>query len=95
MFKFLSQMFSGSDKPPEAADPVDYKDFQIIAAPTPADQGWRVAGTITRAGADGETQTHNFIRADTVGDRDAAIEMTLRKARQTIDEQGERLFTPR
>ena len=83
MFKFLSQMFGGRERSPEAADPVDYKEFQITPAPARAEQGWRVAGTISKVGADGEVRIHNFVRADTMGDRDACVEMTLRKARQT------------
>ena len=95
MFKCLSQLFSARDEPAASAEPVTYKEFQITPAPQRAENGWRVAGTISKTGEDGDTRTHDFIRADTVGERDAAIEMTLRKARQTIDEQGERLFAPR
>ena len=59
--------------------------------PCKENAGWRVQAVISKE-LEGEVKTHQFIRADTIGDRDGAIEMTISKAKRTIDEQGERLF---
>lgn len=64
-----------------------------VIRPNPRQDGgqWYVAGTIVREGdADGEA--HEFIRADTFTSLDDAVFHSLRKARQIIDEQGERLI---
>ncbi len=41
---------------------------------------------------DGESRTHELIRADTMGSLDDATAISVAKARQMIDEQGDRLF---
>lgn len=92
MFEFLRKLVSGgSAGTPAAADPVDYNGFQIVPTPSKSAGGWRVQARITRE-VQGEVKTHEFIRADTVGDRQGAIDMTISKAKRTIDEQGERIF---
>ena len=35
---------------------------------------------------------HRFVRAEMHSSREAAVEFSIAKARQLIDEQGERLF---
>ena len=40
----------------------------------------------------GEVKEHRFIRAELHPTREAAIAFSIAKARQIIDEQGERLF---
>ncbi|MDX1540706.1 MAG: HlyU family transcriptional regulator [Geminicoccaceae bacterium] len=39
-----------------------------------------------------EVREQTFIRVDTHSDRDAAIAFSITKAKQIIDEQGDRLF---
>ena len=93
MFEFLRKLVAGggSGGAAAAADPVDYNGFQIVPMPSKSEGGWRVQGVITKE-LEGELKTHEFIRADTISDRDGAIEMTVSKAKRTIDEQGERIF---
>lgn len=67
---------------------VTYKDFTITPAPIREGTTWRIAATIEKDG-----RTHRLIRADTLQDLDAATEATTAKARQVIDEQGERIFS--
>ena len=43
-------------------------------------------------GSEREMQEVHFIRADTSTSRDAAITLSVSKARKIIDEQGERVF---
>jgi len=52
---------------------------------------YRLAGTISKE-VDGEIKTHKLIRADMFSDRDEAVSFTVRKAKQVIGEQGDRLF---
>ena len=40
----------------------------------------------------GETKSHPFVRADLHASREQAIEFSLLKAQQIIDEQGDRIF---
>jgi hypothetical protein len=68
-----------------------YRDFQIHATPVNEANGWRVTGVIVKT-IDGEEKSHRFIRADTCADVDGAAAMTLRKAKQLIDERGDSLF---
>ena len=52
---------------------------------------YRLAARITQD-KDGETREYYLIRADTFQDKGQAAEASVAKARQMIDEQGERLF---
>lgn len=75
----------------EAGETVEYKGFSIEAAPLDEDGKYRTAGYISGE-IDGETRRVQFIRADQNSDRQAAIDHSLSKARQIIDEQGESLL---
>lgn len=68
-----------------------YEGFEIRAAPVSEPGGWRVSGVISKT-VDGEEKSHRFVRADTCGDAEGAASMTLRKAKQLIDERGDKLF---
>lgn len=74
-----------------AGEPVEHKGFLI--RPTPFTEGgqYQTCGIITKE-IGGEVKEHRFIRADRFASKDDAIDVTLRKARQIIDEQGERIF---
>ena len=74
-----------------AGDAEDYKGFTITPVPRPSGGQYNTAGLITRE-IDGEVKTHQFIRADTHAGREEAIRHSLTKAKQIIDEQGDRLF---
>ena len=52
---------------------------------------WGTAGVITKQFADG-VKEHRFIRADAHGTKDDADASSIAKARQIIDEQGDKLF---
>jgi hypothetical protein len=77
---------------PQPTTPVDYKGFAIEAAPIYEDGKYRSAGFISGE-LDGESKRIQFIRADQNGDLQAAIDHSLVKARQIIDEQGKQLLT--
>lgn len=91
--KFLGRLF-GAPEGSSGGNVVSsetYGEFEIRAAPVHEGSGWRVSGVIVKT-IEGEQKTHNFVRADTCPDADSAAVMTQRKARQLIDEQGDRLF---
>jgi hypothetical protein len=88
----LSRLFGGDGgaaKPTPA--PEVYNDFRIYPEPTKAPGGYRVGARIEKD-VDGTTRTHHLIRADILDSEDAARDHTLRKAKQLIDQIGERLF---
>jgi hypothetical protein len=75
------------DTTPAAGAVEEYKGFRITPAPVRDGGQYRVAARIEKAG-----RTHELIRADTMGSLDDARALSLAKARQMIDEQGDRLF---
>jgi hypothetical protein len=85
----LSRLFGGGASKEEApsAAAEEYEGFAITPAPAKTGGGWRIGATIEKDG-----RRHDLIRADTLGDRDAAVEASVMKARQIIDQQGDRLF---
>ena len=54
-------------------------------------QQWRVAGIIIKQSGDVEFE-RAFTRADTIATREEAETLSVRKARQIIDERGAALF---
>lgn len=88
----LKGLFSGTENAPEAAEEsVEYKGFEIMPAPMKEGAQYRVAATITKG--EGESQkVHKFIRSDLIPSRDECIEITLRKAKLSIDQMGDNLF---
>lgn len=91
MIKILQQIFGGKPAEPKTSDSVYYNDFEIRPAPVKESNGWRVSGIVAKE-IDGTSKEHEFVRADSCPDREAAVALTVRKARQLIDEQGERIF---
>jgi len=89
-FKSLLGGAVGSDQA-QATAPVDYKGFAIEAAPINEDGKYRSAGFISGE-VDGETRRIQFIRADQNSDLQAAIDHSIAKAQQIIDEQGSNLL---
>ena len=89
----LSRLFGGGGgaSTPEP-EPETYKDFRIFATPISEGGQWRLAGRIEKE-VDGTPKSHQLIRADMLDDFKAANDASLNKARQVVDEQGERLFS--
>jgi hypothetical protein len=87
----LSRLFGGGGpaKPRHASE--TYKDFTITPDPARDGPRWRISARIEKE-VGGATKTQRLIRADTFEDESAAAAASLGKARQLIDEQGERLF---
>jgi hypothetical protein len=92
---FLRRVVGGTQgrKPaePQADEPIDYNGYKIHPAPRHQGSNWIVAGTITKA-EEGDTREYRFIRADSHSSRDGAVELTVIKAKQIIDLEGDRMF---
>jgi hypothetical protein len=74
-----------------AAEAVEYKGYRIRPAPYSANGQYQTAGYIEKDTPEGIKQ-HRFIRADTYAGRDDAVAFTIAKAKQIIDQQGDRIF---
>ena len=71
-----------------------YEGFEIRATPYEEEGKFQLCGVISRE-VDGVRCEHRYVRADRFSTVDDAIEMTLFKGRQIIDQTGERLFSGR
>lgn len=86
----LKSLFTPAEKqpsPPEEQAPESYGDYLITPASVKEEHGFRINGTISK----GE-QVHTFIRADTLPSADDCAREMIRKAKQMIDQQGDRIF---
>ena len=85
----LKKLFGGGGSSEPAGE--TYKDFRIIPTLQKESDGYRIAARIEKE-IDGDTKIHNLIRADTIASHEDATATTIAKAKQVIDEQGDRLF---
>jgi hypothetical protein len=70
---------------------VEYKGYRILAAPIPEKGQYRTAGTIEKDTPEG-VRAHRFVRADVAPSRESAMEFTIAKAKQIIDQLGDSMF---
>jgi hypothetical protein len=91
MLKALWSRLTGGGGAEPAAEAVEYNGYRIRPAPYPSKGAYQTAGTIEKE-IGGELTEHRFIRAETHPSRDQAIEFSIAKAKQIIDEQGDRIF---
>ena len=88
---FLKRLFGGGNKSAKAHTEAEHKGFKIECTPMPESGQYRVCALISKE-IGGEVKEHTLIRADVCGSIDDASEIAMRKSRQIIDEQGERIF---
>ncbi len=81
----FSSLFGGAKSP--RSEPESYEGFTVTPTPIKEGQRFRVSALIEKDG-----RSHTLIRADVVEDIDTANTISLAKARQMIDEQGDRLL---
>lgn len=89
MPSFFSRLFGTSV--PAAPKPVLHKEFRIFPQPVREGGVYRIAARIEKD-IGGVTKTHSLIRADTSPTLDEATGASVNKARQAIDQLGDRLF---
>lgn len=85
----LSRLFGSKSSAPGSAatETEDHKGFRITPKPIREGGQYRVSALIEKDG-----RKHELIRADTMASLEEANSLSLSKARQMIDEQGEGLF---
>ena len=91
---FWKKLFGGGGetvREEAAAEALEHKGFTIRATPFAEGGQYQTCGVISKE-IDGEVKERRFIRADRFASKDDAVDTSLRKARQIIDEQGERIF---
>jgi hypothetical protein len=80
---------SGTAEPEMPA--VEYKGYRIRPAPYLNNGQYQTAGVIQKDATDG-VKEHRFIRAETHASKDDAAAFAITKAKQIIDQQGDRVF---
>lgn len=92
---FLKRLFGGSDSGDAGTGrptaETEYKGYALRATPRQEGKQFRLCGIVEKE-VDGAMRRHDLIRADLFMSADDATEAFLRKARQVIDEQGDRIF---
>lgn len=87
---FLSKLL-GSREPKSDTKSEQYEGYTIT--PTPAKDGTRYRiGARIEKDVDGVAKSHDLIRADTFDDLKSANDASIGKAKQMIDQMGDRLF---
>ncbi len=96
LFSLIGKLFQGGDsaeaEQESTADAVEYKGFQIIPQPRKIGGQYGVGALICKE-VDGESRQYQLLRSDQMSSRDDCIELSISKAKRTIDEQGERVFS--
>jgi hypothetical protein len=92
---FLKKLFGlgsgAAQAPANDVPPEIYKGYTIQPSPAEENGAFQICGLISRE-VDGVLKEQHFIRADRLPSRDIAVEMTVSKARQMIDLEGDRIF---
>lgn len=96
---FLKRLFGGgggagseAESSAVPAERQEHKGFSIAATPYKVEGQFQTCGVISKE-IDGAQKQHRFVRADRFSSQQEATDMALRKARQIIDEQGDRIFS--
>ena len=91
---FLKRLFGGgssgelsSAKP---AKEIEHKGFTIAATPYKNDGQYQTSGVVSKE-IDGVLKEHRFVRADRFAGLGDAIEVSLRKGQQIVDERTTRI----
>ena len=75
-------------------DPVEYNGFRIRPEPFVEGGQYQTAGVIEKD-AEGGVKEHRFVRAEKHASREEAAQFSVTKAKQIINEQGDRIFDRR
>lgn len=94
---FLKKLFGGGsadtdgEAPQVAGKEMEHNGFVISATPFKAEGQFQCCGVVAKE-IDGVVKEHKFIRADRFASVEDAADMALRKGKQLVEEQGERIF---
>lgn len=91
--ELLGRLFGGgrSGETPDPASAIEYRGYRIFPMVRPQGGQYLTCALIEKDFPDGPKR-HELIRADTHASPDDAKAFAIHKARQVIDEQGDRLF---
>ena len=94
---FLKRLFGGGGSADDAsagtpAKQIEHKGFTIAATPYKNEGQYQTCGVVSKE-IDGVVKEHRFVRADRFAGFDDAVDVSLRKGQQLVDEQGERMFS--
>ena len=92
---FLKRLFGGGGSEEAGGKPakqIEHKGFTIAATPYKNDGQYQTCGVVSKE-IDGVVKEHRFVRADRFAGFDDAVDVSLRKGQQLVDEQGERMFS--
>jgi len=87
----FSRLFGSSEPKKDPVVTEDYKGFAITPEPIKESDGHRIAARIEKE-IDGAMKTHHLIRADVCSNLEEAIQLSATKAKQMVDQEGDRLF---
>lgn len=97
MVSFLKSLFgklsAAGSAPEREGDGVEYHGYMIHPAPYAEAGQFQTAGRFVKVFDNGPKE-HRFVRAEKHPSREDAETFSLTKARQIIDEQGDRMFGP-
>jgi hypothetical protein len=92
---FLKRLFGGGSGDASAsaapAKQVEHNGFLISATPYKAEGQYQTCGIVAKE-IGGVMKEHKFIRADRFAGLDDAVDISIKKGIQLVEEQGERLF---
>ena len=92
---FWKSLFGGGGnkqaRPTAPARTAEHNGYRIEAMPYPEEGQFQVSGVISKE-VDGVVKRHKFVRADRFPTLDDAAEFSIVKAKQIIEQQGEKLF---
>ena len=83
----FSKLFGGGSTAPKPAQTEEHNGFIITPNPVKESQGYRIAAKLEKEG-----KVHGMIRADSYSSDDTARDASVSKAKQVIDQLGERIF---
>lgn len=87
----FSRLFGSKPSEEPKATSLEYEGFRITPQPIKEAQGYRLSALIEKE-VDGALKSHHLIRADTISDFDVCSDAAISKAKQMIEQMGERLF---
>ena len=89
---FWKSLFGGgAPKAEKPAPSEDYNGYTIEAKPFAEGGQFQLAGRITKT-IDGAVKEHSFVRADRFSSMEDAESFTFVKAKQIIDQSGDKIF---
>ncbi len=91
---FLKRLFGGGGAGESGGRPakqIEHKGFTIAATPYRNDGQYQTSGVVSKK-IDGVRKEHRFVRADRFAALEDAIDVSLRKGQQLVDEKGDRMF---